>query len=203
MFNIVNVSDPVHPIELPPVSASVPGYLFDFTYHGGQLWMGTFENGLGLLRLLREKASAAIPTSGGSLAPASGAARFDVPDGAFSQDVDLSYRRLYYDQPPADRIGIEQTFELAAENAGTDILTALQPSQTITMTLYYTPTELGPVIEGSLGLYAWDGSNWVLEHSSRLDTQVNLLTASVDHLGRWAIFGDALRTYLPLSMQDP
>lgn len=55
-----------------------------------------------------------------------------------------------------------------------------------------------PLIEGTVAFYGWDGSQWVKEPSSILDSSNNLVTASLDHLSAFAVLGESYRVRLPL-----
>jgi len=65
----------------------------------------------------------------------------------------------------------------------------------------YTDAEKGPAIENTLALYYWDGSQWVKEPSSVVDTVANKVTATPDHFSLWAALGETRRVYLSLIMR--
>lgn len=62
--------------------------------------------------------------------------------------------------------------------------------------------ELPPVIEQTLALHTWDGSQWVAEPSSSVDPATNTITATPNHLSLWAVLGETHRIYLPLVMRN-
>jgi len=61
----------------------------------------------------------------------------------------------------------------------------------------YENLGLGAAIEDSLGLFWWDGSQWVLEPTSQVDAANDVLTASVNHMTRFAVLGESERLFLP------
>ena len=56
-------------------------------------------------------------------------------------------------------------------------------------------------MEETLALYSWDGSQWVKEPSSVVDTAANMVTAHPNHFSRWAVLGETRRVYLPLVLR--
>ncbi len=75
-------------------------------------------------------------------------------------------------------------------------------SDTITVTISYTDSDLGPAIESSLQLYRLEGSSWITQGiTSTLNTAGNLLTALVDRLGRFAVLAETNRVYMPVTFK--
>jgi hypothetical protein len=66
----------------------------------------------------------------------------------------------------------------------------------------YTDAEKGAAIESTLGLYSWDGSQWVREPTSSVDAVANRLTATPDHMTPFAVLGETKRVYLPIVMRN-
>jgi hypothetical protein len=62
--------------------------------------------------------------------------------------------------------------------------------------------EKGPAIENTLALYWWNGSQWIKETSSVVDTAANTITAAPDHFSLWAVLGETRRVYLPLTLKN-
>jgi hypothetical protein len=92
-------------------------------------------------------------------------------------------------------VGIGRQFELTATDEATG--QPVQPQQPYTLIVYYTPESLGPVIENTLGLYYWDGGQWVQEPGS-LDTAAHSITAHPSHFSLWAVFGQTRWLFLPV-----
>lgn len=185
---VFDISDPTEPRQVG--FRQVPGLIDDISISGNLMVVTEFLNGVGLLRLLREKETDVISPAGGYLDAASGNASFNVPAGSFADTVELTYRHLFYDEPSVDLLAIGRTFELTAVYSCTDNVAPLADGQVIAMTLNYSEAEIGPAIEDTLALYFWDGSEWVRESSGQLNTEDNLINATVNHLGLWAILGE-------------
>jgi hypothetical protein len=119
-----------------------------------------------------------------------------------SQTITLVYRHLWTDQDTDLLAGIGHTFEVTAIYSDTGQPAQLAPGQTYTITVHYTDAEKGPVIEGTLALYYWDGNKWVKEPSSVVDPANNRVTARPNHLSLWAVLGETRRVYLPLVVRN-
>lgn len=72
-----------------------------------------------------------------------------------------------------------------------------EPQGTYELELQYSDLERGLVVEDSLALYYWDGTEWVKEPSSNVDGDENVLNASPSHFSLWAVLGETYTTYLP------
>lgn len=146
--------------------------------------------------------SAEITPAGGSLVSTFDHTGYQFPAGVFTETVQVehTYRLGLPGGWPAGQRGIWHAF--AVQAAGPNGA-ALQPGGTFTLTVEYSPSEEGPVIEDTLKLYYWSGSAWLPEPSSTLDAAANRLTAHPDHLSLWAVFGESRMLYLPLVARAP
>lgn len=163
------------------------------TYHsfGGQrydLWRLTF-----VVQTLDE--------SGGVLTSWDSSTTITVPAGALGEPVWL----LHVPQTPVDPAGplinTDYVFELTASDVWGRPATLL-PGQAYTITIAYDEAALGAAIEETMALYSWDGSQWVLEPSSVLDTEANTVTATPDHFSLFALLGKTRQTFLPAVMHE-
>ncbi|RMF44446.1 MAG: hypothetical protein D6755_09145 [Anaerolineae bacterium] len=77
----------------------------------------------------------------------------------------------------------------------------VEPGQAYDVTIQYSEEDRGAVIESTLALYYWNGSQWVREPTSSVDTTANTITASPTHFSTWAILGETRRIYLPLTVR--
>jgi len=100
--------------------------------------------------------------------------------------------------PTGNLAGIGQFFEITAVHTATAQPAQPAPGATYTITVRYSDLELGPVTEGTLGLYWWDGSVWVREPSSVVDVVNNRVTATPNHFSIFAVLGWKPSLYLPL-----
>jgi hypothetical protein len=143
--------------------------------------------------------SARITAEGGALRMPDGRAELDFPPGTVAQTVTVTYADTV--PSPAGELWGIRTFDLSAVVEGTTTpVTSFNEAYTATFT--YSDEELGPAIEGILGLYWWDGSDWVPEPSSQVDELGNRLRAWPDHMTRFAILGETRWVFLPLVMRD-
>ncbi len=75
-------------------------------------------------------------------------------------------------------------------------------SDTITVTISYTDSDLGLAVESSLRLYRLEGSSWVTQGiTSTLSVAGNLLTAIIDRLGRFAALAETNRVIMPVAFK--
>jgi peptide/nickel transport system substrate-binding protein len=121
-----------------------------------------------------------------------------IPPGAVTQTTELRYTPLSgIDGYPCDLIEIGHSFDLAALISDTrESLSSLNDNCTVTVS--YADSELGVAIEGTLALYYWDGSQWVKEPSSTVNTILNVVQGTPSHLSEWAVLGETNRDLLPL-----
>jgi hypothetical protein len=92
-------------------------------------------------------------------------------------------------------IGIGHAFDNKAVNAsGYEV----SPAKHYTLTITYTAAEVSSAIESSLRLYSWDGNQWLLEPSAVLDMTANTISATPNHGGVFAVFGEVIQLLLPV-----
>ena len=159
-------------------------------YQGDYGTMGTFDVGL-------PSVSAVIPAGGGTLTSTVDSTAYDFPAGTFSNSVEITHTTSY---SPVFALGLGSAghnFNVTAVYSDTG-----QPAQPLgpyTITISYIQAELGGTDEASLAIYYWDGSQWVKEPTSAVDTAANTVTATPDHFSQWAVLGETNRLYLPLA----
>ena len=124
------------------------------------------------------------------------------PAGAFAQTVVITYT-AQPDTSTGNLVGIGHFFEVTAVYSDTGQPASLQSGQIYTITVRYEEGKLGGVAEGSLGIYWWNGSAWVLEPTSAVDAANNTVTATPDHLSLFAVLGgQQVNVYLPLVLRN-
>jgi len=131
------------------------------------------------------KVRTAMDGDGGGLVSYDGTVAITVPAGAFDDLVILSQAPATGMPPGASQIMIGDAFYMEAEYGTSG--TPASPSMPFTVTVNYSTGDLGGVDETILGLYYWDGGQWVLEASSLVDPIANTVTAWPEHFSRWAI----------------
>jgi len=137
---------------------------------------------------LRVGVEAAIPVGGGELFSSDDGTAYRFAAGAFTASARLTHIPL---SPavlpsPGALVGIGHYFE----NRVQGIMPAV-PSRPYSLEIHYSTEELGTVRESSLALYYWDGANWKLEPTSQVDTGQDVLRASPERFGLWAVLGSA------------
>ena len=136
-----------------------------------------------------------ITSGGGTLASASGETNLTFPPGAVTTDTLVTHTPA--GSPPTGSLFAVNIFDLSAERVSDGIpVTNFNPPYTITVDY-----EAGAAIEDTLGLYWWDGGQWVLEPTSTVDMANNRLTAHPDHMTIFAVMGETKRVYLPLVLR--
>jgi hypothetical protein len=187
---IIDISNPVVPMYVGGLVPIAP--IGSVAVAGNYVFLGS------ILRLLTDYVTTSIPITGNSLASTDGNTNLIFPSGAFTQTVNVNYKQLLYDENVGELVGIGHTFDISAVISDTGEVANLAPGQTFTMTIQYSDDEKGAVIEDTLALYSWDGTNWVKEATSSLDPVNNLITATSSHLSLWAVLGETNRFYFPV-----
>ena len=142
--------------------------------------------------------------SGGILTSPVDNATLTFPAGAFTATAVITYVVRYPGNVPAagdfDTTG--HVYEVTAVNAGTGQPATLAPGHTYTVVVPYADEDLKGAAENSLALYYWNGSQWMREPTSGVNTANNTVTATPDHFSLWAVLGSATKQiYLPLVTQ--
>ena len=141
-----------------------------------------------------------VITSGGGGMVVPGAALFDVPTGGFTNTVVLSYTAV---QPVAgDLLDVGVFWAITAVYTITNQPASLVPGQTISSVITYDEANIpARVCENRLALFGWipkrlhaapagSGGSWVPIVPSTVNVTNNTITAELDRLGVYAIFGD-------------
>ncbi len=149
-----------------------------------------------------QETSAVIPASGGLLVAASGEAAMTFGPGAFSDTAIVTHTVVHASTVPALNSApgaalVGDAFTLAAEFADGS---PADPTQPFTLTVTYSDTVRGSAVESSLSLYWYDGGVWVTE-TSTVNPVFNTVTATPTHFSLWAMFGQPLRTFLPIALR--
>jgi len=141
------------------------------------------------------------PESGGMVISEHGDTTVQIPPGAVTNTVIITYTFAYGVPPGSNLTDIGHVFDLRAVYSDTGQPAQIAPGYNYTVTVQYTDAEKGPAIENTLALYYWDGSQWVKETSS-VDTIANTVTAWPNHFSRWAVLGETRQVYLPLVLRN-
>jgi len=126
-----------------------------------------------------------MPATGGDITtPDSVILQF--PAGTFSEDVIVSYT-LIAPMDTGNLVGPGVFYELEAVYTDDGMPATIEPGASYTITIPYDESALPQgVEEADLALYYWDGSDWVKEPTSVVDTIANTITATPDHFSLWS-----------------
>jgi hypothetical protein len=139
--------------------------------------------------------TAVITPSGGSLQSPSGDVKVTFPPGSVTENVEVTFTRVS-STPTGNLAGII-FFDLSAETVGDGTpVTTFDPPYEITID--YGIEGSGAVLEETMKLYYWDGTQWQLEPTSSLDLENQLVTATLNHMTLFALLGETAQLYLPL-----
>jgi hypothetical protein len=149
-------------------------------------------------------ASVNITASGGSLAVSTDGTHYLFPAGTFTSTTVVTHTARFAGNAPSagNLAGIGHVFDLTAAYLSDGQPAQPAPGQVYTITVPYSDTGKGPAIENTLALYWWNGSQWIKEMSSVVDTIANTITAAPNHFSLWAVLGETRRVYLPLTLKN-
>lgn len=127
--------------------------------------------------------------------------RYEFPAGAFAGDATVTHTARRPGELPstAELIGLGRAFDVAAVDAAGQ---PVSPARPYTMAVPYGDLERGPIVESTLALYTWDGSQWLREPTSVVDPLANTITATPDHFSAWMILGETHRMHFPLALRN-
>jgi ligand-binding sensor domain-containing protein len=161
----------------------------------GHRWFGTWG---GVTQFIPDGVSSEVTAAGGSVVSSDGSTALSFAPGALDADLDVSF-------VPVARVssstvgGIGHSYEVFAVPAGTGGPPVGAISGTYTVTIEYTTEEAKFVEETSLALHRWDGTTWVPEPSSVVDTTAKTITATPGRFSHWIVLGKLRHPiYLPL-----
>jgi hypothetical protein len=194
---IIDISDPTTPTTVGLYEN--PNYVYDMAVAGNYAYFTYIDKGLFILRLQTDKVIDSVPITGGDLVSSDGNTNLIFPSGAFSQTVNITYRQMLNDEHIGYWAGIDHSFDVSAVYSDTGETANLAPSQTFTITVAYSDSEIGPALEDTLGLFSWNDTTWAKEPTSTLDPVNNIITATPNHLSLWAVLGGTNRVFLPMA----
>lgn len=157
--------------------------------------------------------SALISPDGGALFSSVDQTAYQFPSAAFANPVLLTHtplsqttmRQSFAPMSSDPLTGIGYFFEATAVYSDTATAADLAPGATYTITVGYTDRQLGDVDEVTLALYRYDSNAWsqVGVLSSVVDLGANRVTAVVNSLGIFGVFGEGERkVYLPMVLHN-
>jgi hypothetical protein len=130
-----------------------------------------------------------------------GSTLLSFPAGAFTSTVVLTYTQEATASALAvDRLApVGYAFATTATYSDSGQPAALAPGSTYTVAIDLAGIALGPLSKAALQLYWWDGARWSQTGvTPGVDPTGECFLASVDRLGRFAVFGVTRDLCLPL-----
>lgn len=198
---VINVSDPHRPVEVG--FYDTPGWTFHLDVAGDIIYAADFAGGLFILRFV-PPSTAVIPPSGGTLTSPRDRTTLTFPPDTFTDTVVITYTPRSAPQVPSpgDLAGIGHFFEVTAVYSTTGRPAQPAPGKRFTITVGYTDSERGPVVENTLALYTWANGRWQKEETSQVDPIQKTVIARPDHLSLWGVLGETRRVYLPAVLRN-
>lgn len=138
--------------------------------------------------------TATLSVSGGVLTSPIDGTTYNFPANVFTETVVFTHapRHPLSLPPVAPRVTIGHTFVNYAIGSNS----ALQPRHPYTLQIEYDAGNFS-IDETTLELFFWNGMGWEAEPTAILNPTNNLITATPDRLGWWAVTGASHRRYLP------
>ena len=169
----------------------------------GHKWFGTDG---GVSEYIPDGVPGSVTVAGGgNISSSDGSTTLTFAAGVVPTDLEVMFipDAVSY---PASLSGIGHYFELYAVASGTSGPPVETIPGTYTIVVQYSNGEVFPADENTLALYNWDGTQWVREPTSVLDTDANTVTATPDRFSHWAVLGerrtDLRDIYLPLVVKN-
>jgi hypothetical protein len=150
-----------------------------------------------------------MPTSGGVITSSFHNNTLTFPSGTFTATVNLNYQPRYQgnmpSQPGLTGIGVYYELDARTEKYNEEedyyYFVDIFPVLPYQFELHYDEADLHGLSEATLGLYYWDGGQWVKEPSSSVDPTGNTLTAETMHTHLFAVLGEVKNVFLPLTQR--
>jgi oligopeptide transport system substrate-binding protein len=145
-----------------------------------------------------------VDDSGGSVTSMDNKTTIQFPSNAFSDTVNITFSPAYATGLESGFTDVGQAFEITAAYSSTGSAvtnTAVSFTITISYNLEAGIAAQDVTNEDNIGLYYWDGSQWLYESSSTVNTNSKTITAVTDKLGLWAILEKSSLVYLPLILK--
>jgi len=128
-----------------------------------------------------------------------------VPAGAVTEVTTLSYTPVEIVAVPSGFAFAGHAFDLEAYRGGA-LLPGFTFSIPVTITIYYTDTDVAGLDENTLVLEYWNDSASAWEDAAcgsyKRHPEGNWLSVPINHLSRFGLFGPIYQVYLPLILRS-
>jgi len=139
-----------------------------------------------------------LSSSGGTVHSPDRLAKADFPGGSLSQDTEVTITPAN-SPPTGHRLGV-YIFDMSAVVSGTTTPVSTT-NDAYSVTVKYTSQTKQAAIEDTIGLYSWDGSEWV-DEGGTLDTETREVSATLDHMTYFALLGDSHLSFVPATLKS-
>ena len=144
--------------------------------------------------------TATITPQGGDITSLDGLVEVQFAAGAFANPVGI-FLRPQVGQPTGSLLDIDRYFEVGVASR-TSSQGGENPAQASIIQVQYRNHEIVGLYEASLGLYWWNGSQWVKEQSSVVNTATNTVSCCADPPGSFCCAGCQGDPCVPTACQD-
>lgn len=169
---------------------------------GPVIWMGG-GNGIILSNLPDANvpvSTTVTPAEGGDLFSKDGNVHLEFPAGLVTANTVITYTPTTLSQAPSTgRLSAWTIFDLSAEPIIRSLDDIIESGTCYTMTVDYKGWLVSE--DAALGIYHWDGSDWVLEPTSQADRDLDRATACPNHFSYFALLGNNFYQYLPIILR--
>ncbi len=125
-----------------------------------------------------------LPAAGGTMRSRNGQAAFTFGATSFDKAVTVTQFEPYPGSPPPPPNLIDPAYVYGLTAVYADSGEAAQPAGDFWMTITYADTAPGIDSEDKLGLFYWDGKQW-MEEPAVVDPEANTIIAAPAHLATW------------------
>lgn len=176
---ILDIHDKTKPVKV--AAYDTLGGAWDVVVKDGFIYVADFPYGVQVLKFI-PPVSGQIPTIGGSLTTTPDEIKYVFGADAFSVEAVIKHQPLSGNGVPPSSLLFPKVgpfFIVSASDTIGNTLTTIKPYK---ITIPYTDNGLSLKQENTLGLYTWDGREWLLEPTSQVDPETNSITASPSKL---------------------
>lgn len=190
-IQIYDISDWRAPVLV--ASYYSPGGSWDLAVLGNYVFLADMPAGIRVLYFI-PPVRASVSNNGGNVSSTSDQVSYTFAPGTFATDAYVTHQPLYHTSVYENSIyqpKVGPFFQiLAVDERGAPV----KPSKPFQIRVPYSDAGIDPLREFALTLYWWNGTAWVKVQEQQVDSENNILTATVD---RFAIYGVFLDKTLP------
>jgi hypothetical protein len=138
-----------------------------------------------------------LASSGGTVQSPDRLAKAEFPPGSVDQDTEVTITPANT-PPTGHKFGV-YIFDMSAVISGTTT-PVTTTNELYSMAVRYTSQTKRAAIEDTIGLFSWDGSEWV-DEGGTLITETRTVSATLDHMTYFGLLGDSRLGYVPVTLR--